>query len=98
MGNDSEVRSVGPVMRKGDMGDAVVEAIYEDNAGRKIVIEEHASYFRIKVEDECLVKMATVSEMLGSDVTFSDLEASMPSFEGFIRVETEQVKFLSKSD
>ena len=42
--------------------------------------------------------MATVSEMLGSDVTFSDLEASMPSFEGFIRVETEQVKFLSKSD
>jgi hypothetical protein len=35
--------------------------------------------------------------MLGSDIIFSDIEASMPSFEGFIRVETDQIRFLSKS-
>ncbi|MBT4887988.1 MAG: monooxygenase [Rhodospirillales bacterium] len=97
MGNDSGVRSVGPVMKKGDMGDAVIEAIYEDNSDRKIEVEEHASYFRIKVEGECLIKIETVSEMLGSDIIFSDIEASMPSFEGFIRVETDQIRFLSKS-
>jgi toluene monooxygenase system protein D len=98
MGNDSELRSVGPVMKKGDMGDAVVEAIYENNSGRKIVIEEHASYFRIQVQGECLLKLDTVREMYGSDIIFSDIEACMPSFEGFIRVETDQVRFLAESN
>ena len=96
MSNETEVRSVGPIMNKGEMGDAVLEAIYEDNSERKVVVEEHASYFRIKVEEECLIRMATVSDMLGSEVIFSDIEASMPSFEGFIRVETSQIRFLSK--
>lgn len=97
MGNESNLRSVGPVMKKGDMADAVIEAIYENNSGRKINIEEHASYFRIQVQGECLVILDTVREMLGSDIVFSDIEACMPSFEGFIRVETDQVRFLAES-
>lgn len=96
MEDKAEVRSVGPVMRTGEMGDAVVEAIREDNSGRKIVVEEHSSYLRIMVEEECLLRMETVSDMLGSDVAVSDIEAAMPAFEGFIRVETDQIRFLSK--
>jgi len=88
-------RSVGPVMQRGELGEAVIDAIHEDNPGRKIEVEEHASYFRIKVEGECLLRVATVSEMYGSEVTFSDIERSMPSFEGFIRVETDTVRFLA---
>lgn len=95
MSKVTEIRSVGPVMNKGDMGDAVIEAVHEDNSERKIVIEEHASYFRIKVEGECLLRLKTVSDMLGSDVLLSDIEASMPSFEGFIRVDSEKIRFLS---
>lgn len=93
MNDNSEVRAVGPVMQKGEMGEAVIAAIEEDNSNRKIVIEEHASYYRIKVEEECLLLVATVSEMFGSEVTYSDIERSMPSFEGFIRVETDQIRF-----
>ena len=69
------------------VGEAVVEAVYEDNEGRKIEIEEHASYFRIKVEKECVIRFETVSDMLGRDVSRADIEANMPSMEGFIRVE-----------
>lgn len=95
MNNDAKVRSVGPVMRKGDLADAVVEAIHADNSGRKIVVEEHASYLRIQVEGECLLRVDTVSEMLGSDIICSDIEAEMPSFEGFIRAGTDGIRFLS---
>ena len=89
-------RFVGPVMRTGDMADAVVEAIEEDNEGREIQVEEHASYLRIKVRGECVVRYDTVGDMLGRDVTRGDIEVCMPSFEGFIRVDNETMRFLAK--
>ena len=98
MQNSQENRFVGPVIKNGEVGDAVVEAVYEDNKGRKIEIEEHASYFRIKVEKECVICFETVSEMLGRDVTRADIEANMPSLEGFIRIESDQIRFLATAN
>ena len=95
MSNSQENRYVGPVIKNGEVGEAVVEAVYEDNEGRKIEIEEHASYFRIKVEKECVIRFETVSDMLGRDVSRADIEANMPSMEGFIRVEENQIRFLA---
>ena len=88
-------RYVGPVMKVSEIGDAVIDAIREDNEDRDIIIEEHESYYRIKVKGECVVRFETVSEMLGRDVLMSDIEANMPAFEGFIRTDSEQVKFLA---
>ena len=98
MQNSQENRFVGPVIKNGEVGDAVVEAVYEDNKGRKIEIEEHASYFRIKVEKECVIRFETVSEMLGRDVTRADIEANMPSLEGFNRIESDQIRFLATAN
>ena len=94
--NESQTRFVGPVMKASEIGEAVLDAIREDNEGRKIEVEEHESYFRVKVEGECLIQLSTVSEMLGRDVMVSDIEMNMPAFEGFIRVGTDQMRFLSK--
>jgi hypothetical protein len=98
MTNSQVNRQVGPIIKNGEIGDAVIEAIYEDNAGRKIEVEEHSSYMRIKVEKECVLRFATVSDMLGRDVTRSDIEANMPSLEGFIRVDSEKMRFLATAD
>ena len=98
MSNSQANRFVGPVIKNSEVGDAVLEAIYEDNKGSKIEVEEHASYVRIKVEKECVIRFDTVSEMLGRDVTRSDIEANMPSLEGFIRVDSEQMLFLATAD
>jgi|TARA_B100000676_G_scaffold26457_2_gene24193 hypothetical protein len=95
MSNSQENRYVGPVIKNGEVGEAVVEAVYEDNDGRKIEIEEHASYFRIRVEKECVIRFETVAEMLGRDVSRADIEANMPSMEGFIRIEADQIRFLA---
>ena len=98
MSNSQANRFVGPVIKNSEVGDAVLEAIYEDNKGRKIEVEEHESYVRIKVEKECVIRFDTVSDMLGRDVTRSDIEANMPSLEGFIRVDSEQMLFLATAD
>jgi toluene monooxygenase system protein D len=95
MSNSQENRFVGPVLKNSEVGDAIVEAIYEDNNERKIEVEEHASYLRVKVEKECVIRFDTVSEMLGRDVTRADIEANMPSLEGFIRVDSEKMRFLA---
>jgi len=98
MTNSQSNRQVGPVITRGEIGDAVLEAIYEDNEGRNIEVEEHASYVRIKVDKECVVRFDTVSNMLGRDVTRTDVESNLPSFEGFIRVDTDKMRFLATSD
>ncbi len=95
MKNSQSSRQVGPVIKNGEVGDAVLEAIYEDNPGRKIEVEEHASYVRIKVEKECVLRFDTVADMLGREVTRSDIESNMPSLEGFIRVDSEKMRFLA---
>ena len=95
MSNSQENRFVGPVLKNSEVGDAIVEAIYEDNNERKIEVEEHASYFRVKVEKECVIRFDTVSQMLGRDVTRADIEANMNSLEGFIRVDSEKMRFLA---
>ena len=87
---------VGPVMRTGDIADAVLEAIREDNAGRAVTTETHASYVRIKVEDECVVRFETVGDMLGRRVTRGDIESNMPSFAGFIRTEPDAIRFVAR--
>lgn len=98
MTNSQTNRFVGPVLQNNEVGEAVLEAIYEDNKGRKIEIEEHASYVRVKVEKECVIRFETVTAMLGRDVSRSDVEANMPSLEGFIRVETDQIRFLAVAE
>ncbi len=98
MANPQKNRFVGPVIKNSEIGDAVLEAIYEDNEGRKIEVEEHASYMRIKVEKECVIRFDTVSDMLGRDVSRGDIESNMPSLEGFIRVDSEKMRFLATPD
>ena len=88
-------RFVGPVMRAGDVADAVLDAIREDNVGREVNVEEHASYLRIKVRGECVLKFDTVGEMLGREVSRGDIESCMPAFEGFIRVDADGMRFLA---
>ena len=60
---------VGPVMRAGEIADAVLEAIQEESEGREVITEAHASYVRIKVADECFVRFETVGDVLGRTVT-----------------------------
>jgi len=89
-------RFVGPVITAGPMAEAVLDAVREDNADREIIAEEHASYVRIWVQDECLIRMETVSRMFGRPVSVGDIEVNMPSFSGFIKTSHDLIRFYAK--
>lgn len=88
-------RGVGPVVNKGEVGECILDAIKLDNPDSEVTVQDHESYYRIQVPGECLLKFSTVSEMLGSEVTSSDIERNMPSFEGFIRVTSNQMRWVA---
>ncbi len=94
--DDNQKRFVGPCIKTGEVGDAVLEAIQKDNKERAIKVEEHASYLRIKVQGECVISYETVGDMLGRNVERADIESNMPAFEGFIRVDSNCMRFLSE--
>ena len=87
---------VGPVLRAGEVADALVEAIREDNADKSVNVVERASYLRVQVEGECIIRRDTVERMLGRRFEMRELELHMPSFSGYIRTGSEAVRFILK--
>lgn len=86
---------VGPIVSRGEVSDAVQEAVAIDNPEREKRIEETSSYVRIEVRGECVITFATLSDVLGRKFTFGELERNMPGFAGFIRTDQDRVRFVS---
>src|SRR5271154_4999411 len=96
MQSDDKPRMVGPVVTCGEFADAVLESMQEDNPGKTFIVEQNAAYMRIKVEDECVLRIATLERTLGRPVRRGDLEMNMPSFAGFIQTMPDYVRFYSR--
>lgn len=84
---------VGPVIQAGEFADAVAEAVREDNPGKEVQIRTRASYVRIEVDGECILRRATVQAKLGRPFQMSELEVNMPSFAGQIESGDEEMRF-----
>ena len=67
MSGDGVARNnmVGPVLRVGEVADAVVEALQEDNPGKEFTVEDRVAYVRAETEGECVVRAETVARVLG---------------------------------
>jgi nucleoside-diphosphate-sugar epimerase len=76
---------VGPVLRVGDLADAVVRAIEEDNPGKQVRIVDRGDYVRIHTEKTCRLTRQTLERLLGHDYDLRLLEIDMPSFSGRLR-------------
>jgi toluene monooxygenase system protein D len=84
---------VGPVLCWGEIADAVSIAAQEDNPGKRITIDEHASYIRVQAEDECIVRRETIEKALGRPFQMQELELCMSSFAGQIETSTSFMRF-----
>ena len=86
-GDDTARRNaVGPVLRAGEVADAVVEALQEDNPGKEFRVEDRVAYVRAETEGECVVRAETVARVLGRPFKIAELEVNLSSFSG--RIET----------
>ena len=85
--------SVGPVMRSGEIADAVVEAAEMDNPGKEIKVEDMHAYIRISTDSEMILSRETIEECLGRPFRMQELEVNLSSFAGKIESGTEQFRF-----
>ena len=85
--------SVGPVLRSGEVADAVVEAIQLDNPHKEFSIEDHLAYVRIETDGDCIIRQETLSETLGRAIEMAELEVNLTSFAGRIETSDTQMRF-----
>ena len=85
--------SVGPVLRAGEVADAVVEALQEDNPGKEFRVEDRVAYVRAETEGECVVRAETVAKVLGRPFKIAELEVNLTSFSGRIETTDNTMRF-----
>lgn len=84
---------VGPVLRQGEVANAVAEAAALDNPGKKVEVDDKLAYIRVQADSEMIIRRATIEEMLGRPFVMRDLEVNLSSFAGRIETGPEQVRF-----
>ncbi len=84
---------VGPVLRAGDVAQAVVEAAEIDNPGKEIKVEDRMAYVRIETEGEMIIRRSTLEEVLGRPFEMRELEINLSSFAGQIDVTEDYARF-----
>jgi toluene monooxygenase system protein D len=82
---DAGPDAVGPIVRSGEIAEAVIDAIAEDNPGRHVFVVDRGDYIRVHVDHLCVLRKATMEKHLGRDYELYRLEIEMPSFAGRIR-------------
>lgn len=84
----SDFDSVGPVLRKNELGERVVDAIMALNPDAKLV--DRGAYVRVLVPSRCVLTRREVEQHTGRPFSMpGQLEAIMPSFKGLLSIDEE---------
>jgi hypothetical protein len=83
--------AVGPTMRSGDIADAVIDAIEQDNPGRDVLVTDRGDYVHVHVLKDCRLTRASLEQHLGRDYPLPMLEIEMASFTG--RMQTSDAEY-----
>ena len=85
--------SVGPVLSAGEIADAAIEAIHQDNPDQDVIVENHVAYIRVETDTECMIRRETMEACLGRPFQMQELETVLSSFAGQIETSTEYMRF-----
>jgi toluene monooxygenase system protein D len=88
--------SAGPLLRSGEVADALIEALREDNADKELTIADHGGYIRVEGPGGLVLNRSTAEHMLGRPFSMQELEIYMTGFSGKIYTTTESVRWFFK--
>ncbi|RJF88843.1 monooxygenase [Oleomonas cavernae] len=84
---------VGPVLRAGELAEVVVEAMRRDNPDAEVNVIDKRAYLRVQVLGECIVRRATIEELLRRPFIMQEIEPILASFAGQIEATERYVRF-----
>jgi hypothetical protein len=92
-----EYDAVGPVMRSGDLAEAVIDAVAEDNPGRDVYVTDRGDYIHIHTLNDCRLTRASLERSLGRSYDLAMLEIEMPSFAGRMQTSDREYRWYFKT-
>lgn len=87
---------VGPVLMTGEIADAAIEALEEDNPGKTFEIQDHEAYMRVQTDNECIIRRETMAKILSRPFVMQELEVVLSTFAGRIDLTSDYVRFWLK--
>lgn len=84
---------VGPVLMTGEVADAAIVALDEDNPGKEFEVEDHEAYIRIQTDGDCIIRRKTMEKILGRPFVMQELEVVLSTFAGRIDLSSEHARF-----
>jgi len=84
---------VGPIFRPGELADAAIEAMREDNPDKEVKVDDRGGYIRVSVDGECILRRETVSQHLGRPCRMQEVETVLGSFAGQIETTEHYMRF-----
>ncbi len=87
---------VGPILRKGEIAEAAIDAILDDNPDKQVFVTDRGDYIRITTLDECRLTRASFETHLGRDYALPRLEIEMPSYAGQIATTDAAYRWFNK--
>ncbi|RJF88850.1 monooxygenase [Oleomonas cavernae] len=84
---------VGPILRAGEVAQAAIQAVEDDNPGKEIHVEDRTAYIRIECDNECILTRASMENALGRPFQMRELEINLGSFSGQIDTSPERIRF-----
>ena len=77
----------------GEIADAAIEALDEDNPGKEFNIQDHEAYIRVETDDDCIIRRETMEKILGRPFIMQELEMVLSTFAGRIDLSSEHARF-----
>jgi toluene monooxygenase system protein D len=92
-----EYDAVGPVMRSGDLAEAVIDAVADDNPDRDVFVTDRGDYVHIHTLHDCRLTRASLERSLGRSYDLAMLEIEMPSFAGRMQTSDREYRWYFKT-
>lgn len=70
-----------------------VDAIEEDNPGKKIYVEDHRTYVRVEAEGGLIIRRSTMERLLGRPFLMQELEVNLTGYSGQIDTHDEYMRW-----
>lgn len=83
----------GPVLRAGEVTDALIEALQEDNPGKELQVRDASGYVRVEGPGGLTLNRKTVEYMLGRSFSMQEIEIHMTGFSGKIEMTADTIRW-----